>query len=375
MGKKKKGKKGGEKKRAKRKGKKLSAKCVKKRLLWLFFVIVVAVIFDIGMWVVCKSEEFIKDVQGISIFICTILAGAFFKDVFFDNMWKKRTLKKFIKSVLEAGVAWMVLCILCGSSIIALGSEIKVRNIASQKQKNEDAAETEEETESVQLAIKRNHNPFDWSKKIYIEDLSEYYDGITRELTTEEEIYYKYHLVSEYIETTGIVAIQADNEKEFFGQYEMYTNEANEYYTLYKEASDKNYSEGIQKHQLELSKTMRENANMECTVSINMYLIGTNTRDLGIMELKDATTKMADVYENTLEWYIKSYRQAVGEIKYNLYGTNADDIQNIIKGIRESYQVLAKADVQNISQNADMMLHVLDYEGCDNKVDYLLGVQ
>lgn len=35
----------------------------------------------------------------------------------------------------------------------------------------------------------------------------------------------------------------------------------------------------------------------------------------------------------------------------------------------------AKAGIQNISQNAAMMLHVLDYEGCDNKVDYLLGVQ
>lgn len=374
VGKKKHKKKGGEKKDSKKKEKNLSAKRIKKRLLWLFFVIVVAVIFVIGMWAVCKSEELIKDVRGISALICTILAGEFFKEVFSNIMWEERTLKGFIEVVANAAVAWMVFCIICGSGIIALGSEIKVINIALQKQENEAAEETEEETESVQLVIERNHNQFDWSTDIYIDDLSEYYDGITKELTPDQEIYYRHQLILEYIEPTEIVVNQADDEKKFFGQYEMYTNEANEYYALYEEASDKNYSEEIQKHQLELSQKMRENANMQCTVSINMYLIGTNMRDLGIMESKDAATNITEVYENTLVWYIKSYRQAVGEIKYNLYGTNADDLQIIIKGIKESYRVLAKAGIDT-SQDADMMLQVLDYEDCDNKVDYLLGVQ
>lgn len=347
-------------------------KHIGKRKIQFVCVIVCASVMNIFVWKVLKKEasiDVILMILGTVFYLCYSL---FVRLTTVKKILEEdQSIRMKVCQIGTIGIAWLLFCVLCGTAVVAAGAVTKkIVFIESGKEPQENTYKEISKIEEVRVS--RNSKEFDWGTDIYIDKLSDYYDGETEKLSNDQKIFYRYQLLLEYLDLQKIPISKGENSIE---NYENYTSKANDYYELYDMAKMK-YSEDIQLQLLDSSKEARENADQWYKTSINQYLIGVIIMDIENIKANQQNKNSYDIeaYENALMWYILAYRQATAEME-NDYEVGVENMKKSFAAINNTYLDLTKSEDADTAQKANNMLQVLKYELKVEKIELLGGVK
>lgn len=253
-----------------------------------------------------------------------------------ESLGKCHFLKEVFWRLLNRVIPWLAVLIILFMFPLTIAAYAKVDEPKETARHSEDNLSHSVDLETVRqeesVLPKRNGKAFVWEEDIYIDDLSEYYDG---EIDEKDEVCYIRKLILE--DLSHMKKGEVKDMSGFSEDYSVKTTRANYSFELYHDIKDGSYPEENIENALMVAIKYRELADSSQRVSGNLRQLGMLKDTLGDWNYKRGKNSWEKDYEESLQYYILSLKHAIKEVEYGLFSTEQSQIEDNWDAVIKEY--------------------------------------